>query len=177
MGAGILPVAVDKSSNRIYFLLGKENQYADTPGWSDFGGGTDPGETQWHTACREGEEELTGFLGTHQEIAAHLRQRPLFWLAIPPNYRMYLYPIEYDPNLPTYYNRNHRLLEERLSPTVIKREKIFEKEEIRWVAYDDLPQMRSLVRPYFTTMIDTLLERRPAIQAFLRKKRQTRRKR
>jgi hypothetical protein len=38
MGAGVLPATIH--NNKIYFLFGKENKFADTPGWSDFGGGT-----------------------------------------------------------------------------------------------------------------------------------------
>ena len=60
MGAGILPTTI--INNKLYFLFGKENKYADTPGWSDFGGGTDNKETFMETSMREGAEELTGFL-------------------------------------------------------------------------------------------------------------------
>ena len=66
MGAGILPISFYK--NRIYLLFGKENKYADTPGWSDFGGGIDNGETAYQTVIREAQEELTGFLGGDKEI-------------------------------------------------------------------------------------------------------------
>ena len=34
MGAGILPISIH--NKKIYLLFGKENKYADTPGWSDF---------------------------------------------------------------------------------------------------------------------------------------------
>ena len=66
MGAGILPTTIH--NNKLYFLFGKENKYADTPGWSDIGGGTDNDETFMQTAMREGAEELTGFLGMENDI-------------------------------------------------------------------------------------------------------------
>ena len=66
MGAGILPTTIH--NNKLYFLFGKENKYADTPGWSDIGGGTDNNETYMQTASREGSEELTGFLGMEKDI-------------------------------------------------------------------------------------------------------------
>ena len=63
MGAGILPVALHH--DKIFFLFGKENKNADTPGWSDFGGGKEKGERPLTTAIREGYEELSGFLGSN----------------------------------------------------------------------------------------------------------------
>jgi 8-oxo-dGTP pyrophosphatase MutT (NUDIX family) len=170
MGAGILPTAVH--GNKLYFLFGKENQYADTPGWSDFGGGTDNKESYFETACREGEEELTGFLGNKKEIEAQLKKRPRFFLDNK-KYRMFFYPMEYDPSLPRYYNNNHRFLEERLSPTIIKREKIFEKEEIRWVSFDELTAMRPHFRSYFNEMVDKIIENKKQIHDFIMKKKKT----
>ena len=61
MGAGILPTSIHRG--KLYFLFGKENKYADTPGFSDIGGGQDGNETFLQCAIREGTEELTGFLG------------------------------------------------------------------------------------------------------------------
>ena len=72
MGAGILPVSFHKG--KLYFLFGKENKYADTPGWSDFGGGIDAGETPLDTVIREAQEETTGFLGGDKEIRAWLKR-------------------------------------------------------------------------------------------------------
>ena len=73
MGAGILPITIC-SDGKIYFLFGKENKYEDSAsGWSDFGGGTDDKESFFQTACREGSEELTGFLGSSNDIAGMLK--------------------------------------------------------------------------------------------------------
>ena len=44
-----------------FLLFGKERNIDENPGWSDFGGGTDKGETFIQTASREGQEEMTGF--------------------------------------------------------------------------------------------------------------------
>ena len=72
MGAGILPTCIHNGN--LYFLFGKENKYNDTPGWSDFGGGTDKNESYLDTAIREGTEELTGFLGLKKELADKLKK-------------------------------------------------------------------------------------------------------
>ena len=70
-GSSVLPVAFHK--NQLYFLFGKENPYADTPGWSDFGGGIETGETPLKTAMREAAEELTGFLGDTPTVKQHIK--------------------------------------------------------------------------------------------------------
>ena len=66
MGGGILPVAI--KNNKIYFLFGKENELDDTPGWADFGGGKEEGESPLDTATREGSEEINGFLGSAEKL-------------------------------------------------------------------------------------------------------------
>ena len=89
MGAGILPTTI--YNGKLYFLFGKENKYADSPGWSDFGGGTDNNETFRETALREGSEELIGFLGDKHEIKKLLSNRftqfiQVFSPQIPPSF-------------------------------------------------------------------------------------------
>ena len=105
MGAGILPTTIYKG--KLYFLFGKENRYADTPGWSDFGGGTDNNESYLQTAMREGSEELTGFLGDKNSIKS-LLSKGSYYLDNKHGYRMFLFPYSYDPMLPIYYNLNHK---------------------------------------------------------------------
>ena len=149
MGAGILPVAVN--NGKIYFLFGKENKYADTPGWSDFGGGVDPGETIMATVIREAQEELTGFLGGDKEIRALLRGRThkiKFG-----NYTMFVCPMEYNEWLPIYYNNNQRFLQKHLDPKVIQNTKIFEKAEIKWVCESELDMLKPMCRSYFQEAI------------------------
>lgn len=73
MGAGLLPTAIH--NNKLYFLFGKENKYEDTsPGWADFGGGTDNNETLLETSIREGTEELTGFIGSSNDIKQMIKK-------------------------------------------------------------------------------------------------------
>ena len=64
MGGGILPVAIHR--NQVYFLFGKENSSADTPGWSDFGGGREGRERPLTTAVREG--YTFRFMGSKSQI-------------------------------------------------------------------------------------------------------------
>ena len=161
MGAGILPITWN--NGEIYFLFGKENQYADTPGWSDFGGGTDNNETPRETAIREAGEELTGFLGTDVEVSRLLKR---VFLVENEKYTMHLFYYPYDPYLTKYYNNNQRFLQKNLDPGVIKKTKIFEKAEIRWVPFSQLKKMLPQVRSYFQKTVKQLLSKRQEIETF-----------
>jgi hypothetical protein len=170
MGAGILPTTIH--NNKLYFLFGKENKYADTPGWSDIGGGTDNDETFMQTAMREGAEELTGFLGMENDIKKLLTRYGTYnidWGSPSgKTYRMHIFPMAFDPMLPVYYNNNHKFIERKLSATMVKNSKIFEKDEIRWVSIDDIPKMRKKFRSYFQKTADMILDQRTKIDEFIR---------
>jgi 8-oxo-dGTP pyrophosphatase MutT (NUDIX family) len=172
MGAGILPTTIYK--NKLYFLFGKENKYEDTaPGFSDFGGGTDYTETYMETAIREGCEELTGFLGSDYDLKKMLERHGTYNIDNPSGknkiYRVHLFPMEYDEKLPFYYNNNQRFLQKRLDPDVIKKTKIFEKEEIRWMSIDEIKKMKPQFRFFFKPVIDRIYNEREDIKKFIMK--------
>ena len=174
MGAGILPTTIH--NGKLYFLFGKENKYEDSaPGFSDFGGGTDNKETFFETAIREAGEELTGFLGDDNDIRKLLSKYGTYNIDYKTDghktYRMHIFPFEYDEYLPFYYNNNQRFLQKRLDPNVIKKTKIFEKAEIRWICVDDLKKMRPLFRSYFQNIVDMILEKKINIEKFFKKNR------
>jgi hypothetical protein len=173
MGAGILPTTI--YNNKIYFLFGKENKYEDSAeGYSDFGGGKDNKETYFNTAIREGGEELTGFLGSSSDIKKMLKKYGTYNIDYRSDpkfatYRMHIFPIEYNPFLSHYYNNNQRFLQKRLDQNVIKKSKIFEKEEIKWVCIDDILKMRKKFRSYFQNIVDIILDKREEITHFITK--------
>ena len=172
MGAGILPTTIYK--NKLYFLFGKENKYEDTaPGFSDFGGGTDNKETYMETAIREGGEELTGFLGSDEDLKKMLERNGTYNIdnKTPHGsiYRIHIFPMAYDPLLPFYYNNNQRFLQKRLEPEVIKKTKIFEKEEIRWVCVDEIRKMKPQFRFFFKPLVDRLYNESEDIKKFISK--------
>jgi 8-oxo-dGTP pyrophosphatase MutT (NUDIX family) len=172
MGAGILPTTIH--NNKLYFLFGKENKYEDSAsGFSDFGGGTDNNETFLQTAIREGTEELTGFLGSDADLSRMLK-RGTFTIDHKTdghsNYRMHIFSMDYDEALPHYYNNNQRFLQKRLDPSIIKKTKIFEKAEIRWMCIDELPRMRKQFRSYFQAIVDKLCDNKDEIMRFIRKR-------
>jgi hypothetical protein len=171
MGAGILPTCIHK--NKLYFLFGKEHEYCDTPGWSDFGGGTDDHETFIQTAIREGGEELTGFLGSDLDLSKMLKRNGTFNIDYNSNghstYRMHIFKMNYDEALPYYYNNNQRFLQKRLDPAIIKRTKIFEKAQIRWICIDKLPRMRKEFRKYFQDIVGMICDKKSEIFKFINK--------
>jgi 8-oxo-dGTP pyrophosphatase MutT (NUDIX family) len=175
MGAGLLPTAIH--NNKLYFLFGKENKYEDTsPGWADFGGGTDNNETLLETSIREGTEELTGFIGSSNDIKQMINKsgtynvdyvNPIHKFGI---YRTHILPYKYEPLLPYYYNNNQRFLQKKLDPKVIKSYRIFEKEEIRWVCIDDLLKMKPQFRNFYQNIIMMLQDQKTEIFNFIKKR-------
>jgi len=174
MGAGILPTCIYK--NKLYFLFGKEHQYCDTPGFSDFGGGTDNTESFLQTAIREGTEELTGFLGSKKELSTMLKHGTFTVDYKDDNeskygmYRTHIFKLEYDEKLPFYYNNNQRFIQKNLDSAIIKKSKIFEKAEIRWICIDKLSNMRPQFRSYFKNIIDEIILRKKDIYQFIKNK-------
>ncbi len=170
MGAGILPTTIH--NGKLFFLFGKENRFEDSaPGFSDFGGGTDDKETYMETAVREAGEEMTGFLGSDKEVKQMLKKHGTYNIDYETggysNYRMHIFPFAYDQSLVHYYNNNARFLQKRLDPEVIKKTKIFEKAEIRWICVDDIVKMRPQFRSYFQNIVDLIVKEKDAIQKFI----------
>jgi 8-oxo-dGTP pyrophosphatase MutT (NUDIX family) len=172
MGAGILPTTIH--NGKLYFLFGKENKYEKSaPGFSDFGGGKDNSESFFETAIREACEELTGFLGDENDVRKLLKSHGTYEIDHKSSgftqYKMFIFPFEYDELLPHYYNNNQRFLQKRLDADVIKKSRIFEKAEIKWICVDELKAMRPKFRSYFQNIIDIILSKKGSIESFIQK--------
>ena len=170
MGGSILPVTLH--NNKIYFLFGKERDIDENPGWSDFGGGTDTGETFINTAIREGQEELTGFLGTANDIKKMLNKYGTYNIDFKSEgfdtYRCHIFPMEYDELLPYYYNNNQTFLQKKLDPKIIRDTKIFEKTQIKWFSFNEIKKDRSKFRSFYRNVVDLILENKLEIAKFVR---------
>ena len=170
-GSSILPATIYK--NKLYFLFGKERNSDDTPGWSDFGGGIDKGETHLDTAIREGGEEMTGFLGDDNQIKHLLTKYGTYIVnykqELPLGYRVHVFPMEYDEYLPYYYNNNQRFLQKKLDPKIIQESKLFEKGEIKWFSVNDIVKNKSQFRSFYQNIVDLILEQKSPIDKFIRK--------
>lgn len=170
MGGSILPVTLHNGT--IYFLFGKERAIDENPGWSDFGGGTDKGETFLQTACREGGEELTGFLGDCADIKKLLNKYGTYNIDYKSegysNYRCHIFPMEYDDKLPLYYNNNQQFLQKRLDPKIIRDTKIFEKTQIKWFSVHEIKKHRAKFRSFYRNIIDDILGHSSEITEFVK---------
>jgi len=69
--------------------------------------------------------------------------------------------------LPFYYNNNQQFLQKRLDQKIIKKSKIFEKEEIKWVCVDDIIKMRPKFRSYFQNIVDMIYAEKNEIKKFI----------
>ena len=171
MGASVLPVTVH--NGKVYLLFGKERDIDSNPGWSDFGGGTDKGETFMETAVREGGEELTGFIGSSDDIRKLLKKYGTvnvdYLTKGYGTYRCHIFPMAYDEKLPFYYNNNQRFLQKRLDPAVIRDTKIFEKTQIQWFDIEELGKRRKEFRDFYRNIIDLILGKKAEIIAFAKK--------
>ena len=172
MGGSILPVTIH--NGKVYLLFGKEREQDENPGWSDFGGGTDKGETFIQTAVREGGEELTGFLGSDKEVRNMLNKYGTFNIDYKSEgystYRCHIFPMLYDAMLPHYYNNNQRFLQKRLDKKIIRDTKIFEKTEIKWFSFDDIKKHHNEFRTFYKNIVHLILGHRTAIEEFIKRK-------
>jgi hypothetical protein len=171
MGASILPICVH--NGKVYFLFGKEREMDENPGWSDFGGGNESGESYLETAVREGSEEMTGFLGGVADIRKLLKKHGTFELEYQAGrykpYRVHIFPMEYDSKLTEYYNNNQKFLQKKLKPSIIADMKIFEKAQIRWIGMSELKKMRPQFRSFYKNVVDLILSNKKQISAFAHK--------
>ena len=166
VASSILPVAIHKG--KLYFLFGKENEMEDSaPGFSDFGGRVENDESIIETACREGSEELCGFLGDSAGIRSMLKGG-VFPL-VHKDYHIHIFLMKYDENLPHYFTNNHRFLWERMDKNVLNDSKYFEKQEIRWFSVEDMKRKRSSFRGFYREIVDMILDEIKDITSFVKK--------
>lgn len=157
VAGSILPITIHK--NKIYFLFGKENPLEDSSkGWSDFGGGVEHGETPYKTAIREGGEELSGFLGDGKTVEKLIKKNGGVYKLEHEGYNVHMFFLDYDENLPKYYNQNHRFLWDRMDKQYLNKSKLFEKIEIAWFSVDDLKRKKKEFRGFYQFIVDRFLE-------------------
>ncbi len=150
MGAGILPVSFNGVC--MVFLLGKEQNNQ----WSDFGGSpSNLNEQPINTAIREGYEELSGLLGTEKELRQKVKKNLI--LSYNSNrYTTFMFNIDYDENLPLYFNRNYNFVR-NTTPNIIKHKNngLYEKKEIKWFTIDEIYKLE--LRPFYKDVIYNIL--------------------
>lgn len=166
MGGGILPVAI--KNNQLYFLLGKENDMADTPGWADFGGGNENNETNYQAAIREGVEELNGFLGSVNKMKKMVRNNKIIHLKNKrKTYESILFLTKYNEDLVYYFNNNYRFLIKHLPNVKKEHNGLLEKSEIKWFSISDL-QREKKYRIFYKEFVYMILKHLPEIKNKIR---------
>jgi hypothetical protein len=167
VGAGVLPVAMRNGC--VYLLFGRENELGDTPGWSDFGGGAERGETALDAAAREGSEELNGMLGSQHRMKILASKRAVATLKYA-TYTTFAFKTHYDPRLEDYYRNNYKFFEKYL-PAVKKDSGngLLEKSEIKWFTFPELRKNKSNFREFYRNMVDVILDNESVITAKLKK--------
>ena len=168
VAGSILPVAIHK--NKLYFLFGKENPMEDSSkGFSDFGGGVEAGETPWTTALREGGEELTGFLGDAVAVKKLIKRGGGYYRLTNDTYHVHIFRMDYDANLPKYYNANHQFLWDRMDKNALNKSKLFEKIEIDWFSAEDMKKRRKEFREFYREIVDKILGEQGRIKSFMKR--------
>ena len=166
VGSSILPVTIYK--NKLYFLFGKENpNEKSAPGWSDFGGRIENSETPMQAAIREGCEELSGFLGDEKQLKALIRKNGgTMRIDHSQNnhaYYVHLFYIDYDPNLPIYYNNNHNYMWDKID----QNSPFFDKIEIKWFSESELKKSRTKFRSFYREIVDVIITKNKEISDFI----------
>lgn len=157
MGAGVLPIAINKG--KIYFLFSREYIKGDAdPGlWSDFGGSEEIFENNKETAIRECYEEANGILGS-MEIIKKLVSNSVISISIN-RYKTYIVLIEYNKDLPKKFRKKF-LNVKKTKPELIYKDGFFEKDMIKWVSYEDLNKYRKQIffRPWYKKFINYIIK-------------------
>lgn len=170
MPAGsILPVAL--FNGELFFLFGKEMEAGAGAGFSDFGGHREKFDKSFFdTAVREGAEELSGFLGDEKELRKRFRKKKAGGLKldnIKNDYHIYFLPIDYDENLPLYYNSNMAFL---IKNGVTGRKGLFEKERIKWFSVRELsPEKTKCFREFYRDIVAEIVAMETQIISLIKK--------
>ena len=162
MGGGILPVAL--LNGKLKFLFGKE---AGEKKWSDFGGGREGNESKFETAIREGCEELNGFLGCRNQLKNLVKSNQIASIDTE-GLHTYLFLINYDQNLPYYFNNNFKFIKQKM-PNKINKKGLFEKSEIGWFSIEEIKHSPGQFRTFYQKVIKNIMHHYPSILAEAKK--------
>ena len=171
-GSSCLPVSINKKGELV-FLFGKENPMEDSSkGFSDFGGSIEKGENIYQTALRECAEELSFFLGDANTIdkLIHKNGGVYKFQSVGTDYHIHIFFLEYDENLPKYYNANHLHLWDKMDKNVLNNSKFFEKIEIQWMTCSSIKHKIKDFRSFYQNIILDVLTQKSNIKKFISKK-------
>lgn len=156
MGAGILPIALHRGT--LFVLLGQERH---NNLLCDFGGGAKHKESVFDTAVREGYEELNGILGNEDTLKKKINNNLIYTLTYD-KYTSYIFKVNYDKNLPIYFNNFNKFAEDQLKDKIdINHNGLFEKNEINWYKLTDFKSNKNIkkLRPHYVNILNCLVNK------------------
>ena len=173
VASSLLPVALHKGE--LYFLFGKECPLEETAkGYSDFGGRIEKGENPYTGALREGAEELGGFLGNESELRKMITKNGGVYHMKQKNYHLHLFVMDYDENLPFFYNNHNKYIWKTVPMDVMKKlyseHHLFEKSEINWFTPKMMTERKSEFRNFYHSTVDKIVRDISKIREFVKSK-------
>lgn len=175
VASAFLPIAIYKG--KLFFLFGKECNSDSAPGYSDFGGGVEPNETNLYKAgLREFAEETTGFFGNEKELEKMIKKNGGVYKMKHDTYHIHIFKMDYDENVCEYYNNNHKFIYEKLDHKYLKSTKIFEKIRIDWMTLEEMKSRRGEFRSFYKEILDGIIGDIQNIKSFINKTRNVKNK-
>ena len=168
VASAFLPAVIHKG--RLYLLFGREAHDDGAPGFSDFGGGVEPGEDVFEAGLREFAEETTGFFGGPEDVRELVRKSGGALLHTHKTYHIHVFRAQYDAALARLFTRSARFIHARVkNKAFLRKTCIFEKVEMVWMTVEEARARREEFRPFYREILDELLGARLAeIERFAR---------
>ena len=73
-------------------------------------------------------------------------------------YTTYIVPIEYDVNLPKYFNNQIGFLKTYINKEKLYNTTMYEKDEIKWFSYNMIKKSKTKFRPFYREIIDKIVK-------------------
>ena len=166
-GCGVVPFSY--SEGDLYFLFGREAKdirWTEKGLWGDFGGSINKTkESNFEGMIREFWEETNGIFGKMENLKNYVKdnfEKMLFIYS--PVYRgvILLLPVEYDKNLPKYFNLSYSfskiLLDSKKELAKVRNRGLLEKDTANWFTITDLKKNLKKFRKCDSEIIQYLFD-------------------
>jgi 8-oxo-dGTP pyrophosphatase MutT (NUDIX family) len=168
VASAFLPTMI--RNNKLYFLFAKEANDDSAPGFSDFGGGVDPGEDIYKAGLREFSEETTGCFGDEHAVKKMVEKYGKVLPITHNTYNIHVFLMDYNPDIISYFNNTQSFIHNHVKNVEFLRStKIFEKVEMSWMTVEEMMHRRGEFRPFYREIVDKLAnEELERIKVFVR---------
>lgn len=158
VASAFLPAMI--RNKKLHFLFAKEANDDSAPGFSDFGGGVDPGEDIYNAGLREFAEESTGCFGDKDDVKKLVEKYGNVLPFLHNTYNIHIFRMDYDPSVVSYFNNTHAFIHKHVRDTTFLRgTKIFEKVEMCWMTISDMKRRRDEFRPFYREIVDKIVSK------------------